>query len=119
MTLATFTPPFAPMPGTTDKPKVKILKAEFGDGYSQTAPDGLNNVKRVLSVAWDALTPTQITAMTGFFFTQASQGNPFYYTPSDETVPVKWTCEVWDDKRGQGGLRALTATFEQSFILIS
>lgn len=118
MTLATFTPFRAPNPGTTDKPKVKILKADFGDGYTQFAPDGINNIKRNLSLTWDLMLPAQATSLTSFFFTQASNASPFYYTPSDETVPVKWTCDNWEDKRGDGGLRTVTATFEQSFSLV-
>lgn len=119
MTLATFTPPRAPSPGTADKPKVKWLKSDFGDGYSSYAPDGLNNIKRTLSLTWEDCLPTQATSITSFLFAQAALAMPFYYTPSDETTPVKWTCENWEDKRGDGGLRTVTATFDQSFALLS
>jgi len=119
MTLATFTPPIAPSPGTTDKPKVKILKADFGDGYSQWAPDGLNNIRRTLSLTWEVLLPAQALAITSFMFTQAAAALPFYYTPSDETTAVKWTCDNWEDKRGDNGIRTVVATLEQSFALIS
>ena len=59
MAFPTFTPPVPPSPGTANKPKVKLLKAEFGDGYTQTTRDGLNHVRRTLSLKWEFLTPTQ------------------------------------------------------------
>jgi len=52
MTLQTFTPPIQPSVGATNKPKVKILKADFGDGYTQAAADGTNNIRAEFSLTW-------------------------------------------------------------------
>ena len=114
MSFATFTPPIAPSPGTQVKPKIKLLKAEFGDGYTQYTPDGLNSIKRSLTLNWETLLPSQAASIVSFLTAQGGY-KPFYYTPSDETTPIKWLCEVWDDKRGNGGLRTVNATFEESF----
>lgn len=116
MALQTFSPPIPPSPGTTAKPKLKLLKAEFGDGYTQSARDGLNHIRKTLSLEWEILLPDQAKQITDFFELQGGD-IPFYYTPSDETTPIKWTCEEWDDKRTDGGLRNVTCTFEQSFSL--
>ena len=70
MTWGTFTPPYAPIPGTEDKPEYKILQADFGDGYTQSTADGLNNVRRVLTVAWDGLTVAEANAIINFFVDQ-------------------------------------------------
>ena len=43
---------------------------------------------------------------------------PFWYTPSNGE-PQKWTCKKFNDKRGEGGLRTVTATFRQSFNLVT
>jgi phage-related protein len=118
MTLATFTPPRKPDRGTEDTPKVKVLKAEFGDGYTQSSPDGLNHIRRQMTLSWEMLNPTQAAAITGFFVAQLGC-TPFWWTPSDETTPVKWTCEDWKDKRGDGGFRTVQATFVQSFNLLT
>jgi phage-related protein len=53
--LIEFIPPQEPSPGAQNKPDIKILQAEFGDGYSQPTPDGLNHVRSVLSLQWDYL----------------------------------------------------------------
>lgn len=116
MALQIFTPAVPPSPGTTDKPEFKVLRADFGDGYSAAAPNGLNSVRRVLSLAWDTLLPEQARAITGFLQARAG-AEAFFYTPSDEQAPVRWTCEDYTDKRGEGGLRTVTATFRQSFNL--
>jgi phage-related protein len=117
MTIATFTPTPKPSPGTQRKPKLKLLKAEFGDGYTQTTPDGLNFVRRTLQLKWDLLTPTQADTFDTFFTTNAAE--PFWYTPSDETVAVKWTCTDWSSTVIEGGYRSFTAAFEQDFNLLT
>lgn len=114
MNVPTFTPPVAPSPGTTRKMKLKLLKADFGDGLSQVTRDGMNSMRRTLSLTWDVLTPDQAAAITGFLEGQGG-ADPFLYTPSDESDPVLWRCEEWEDKATAGGFRSVTATLEQSF----
>jgi phage-related protein len=116
MTIQTFTPPVAPSPGTINKPEFRVLSAEFGDGYSQDGPDGINNVRAILALTWETLLPAQAAYITSFI--AARKGvEPFWYTPSDEATPIKWTCKDMTDKRGDGGLRTVTATFRRSFNL--
>lgn len=116
MTILTFNPTVPPSPGTSDKPNIKKLQADFGDGYSQAVPDGINHIKREISLSWDLLTPVQATELTDFF--RARQGcEPFYYTPSDELTALKWICDDWSDTRSDGGFRRVTAKLMQSFLL--
>lgn len=114
--IPTFTPPVPPSPGTTNKPEFRVLEADFGDGYSAAAGDGINSVRDVLSLEWATLTPTQAVAITEFLRGLKGVGK-FWYTPSDETKARKWTCKDYSDKRGEGGMRSVTATFRQSFNL--
>lgn len=118
MAIATFTPPRAPDVGTQDAPKLSLLKADFGDGYSQITASGLNHIRRNLSLSWEYLTPTAAKTITDFLTAQGGY-KPFYYTPSNETTAVKWTCEEWRDERLKGGMRKVTATFVQSFNLVT
>jgi len=114
MALNTFNPDPPPSPGTDLKRKPKLLKADFGDGYTQAAADGINWIKGTLTLTWDNLTLSQAVAIDNFFIAQGGY-IPFYYTPSDDTAPMKWTCEDWSVKRGQGGIRTITATLTQNF----
>lgn len=117
MALDTFDPPIPPSPGTKRKPRVRLLEVEFGDGYTQTTRDGLNHIRRTLSLEWELLTPTQAAEITDFL--EEKGGDiPFLYQPSDDPAPLQWRCKDWDDTNGKGGWRKVKATFEQDFSLV-
>lgn len=115
MALETFLPCVPPQPGTRNKPEIKLLEAEFGDGYTQAAPDGLNHIRRTLSLSWEKLLPWQKDQIVGFLESQGGYKS-FWYTPSNESVPVKWTCKDWDDARADDGMD-VSCQLRQSFTL--
>jgi phage-related protein len=117
MALKTFDPVIPPSSGTGNKPEMKLLAAEFGDGYTQVAPDGMNHIRRTLTLKWDLLTPDQMFEITRFF-TDHGGSVPFWYQPSNESKPVKWTCKDFDDTRANDGFQ-VSATFVQSFNLMT
>ncbi|MGV1754827.1 phage tail protein [Agrobacterium sp. CG674] len=113
MALPTFEPPIGPSPGTGHKPTVNLWEAEFGDGYSQSTPKGINHIKKSVSLTWDVLTTEQMEEITGFF--ERMMGNkPFYYKAFGNTSAVKWTCKEWEFDTDEG-LWSVKATFIQSF----
>lgn len=101
MALLTFTPPIGPSPGTSHKPQLKILKAEFGDGYSQPTPDGINHIRRTVSLKWNALTYEQMEEIHAFFMRHKGT-IAFYYRPFGERRSIKWTCEEFSSKTDDG-----------------
>lgn len=114
MALAVFNPPVQPSPGTTDKPEVKLLEAEFGDGYTQVAADGMNHIRRIVTLKWDCLLPDQAEAIMSFL---RSKGGcePFLYTVADDSTQVRWTCKEFS--RTYETPNTVTATFRQDFSL--
>lgn len=94
MALVTFIPPIAPTPGTKHAPKVKLWKAEFGDGYTQAAPAGLNHIAHEISLRWDALTDAQFSEIRQFFEDRGGY-RPFWYQPRGFATPQRWTAETW------------------------
>ena len=118
MPLLSFIPPLDPSPSTGRKTAFKILAAEFGDGYSQPTPDGINHRRRSLSLSWDVLTDDQADEIAGFLDARGGT-EPFYYTPPRENMPTKWICEEFTDDVQDGGYRKIAATFKQSFTLDS
>jgi phage-related protein len=114
MTLRTFAPPVWPTE-STDKPEIKLLEAEFGDGYTQAVGDGMNHIRRIFALQWDVLTPEQASQIEQFL-TEHGGFQPFLWTPSGDPRPLKWTCKEWDRKRATPN--EMTATFRQSFLLI-
>ena len=113
MALPTFTPAVGPSPGTAFKPHIKVLEAEFGDGYSQPTPDGINNVRETVDLRWDGLTEPQMEAINSFL-TARKGAEAFYYQPAGFGTAMKWTCKEWTRTLG-GGVWQMTANLVQSF----
>ncbi len=118
MSVPTFNPPLTPSAGSADKPEIKILEAQFGDGYTQTAADGLNNIRRVVSLKWEVLTIAQASQILAFM--NAQQGSePFYYMIPGEPAAIIWTCKEFGQGFSAYNYRSVTATLRQSFNLVS
>ncbi|WP_457796646.1 phage tail protein [Methylocystis sp. S23] len=123
MTLETFTPPIQPSIGASNKPKVKILKAEFGDGYGQASRDGLNHIRNEFSLTWEVLTPAQANTIEAFLIEHGGDV-PFLWTAPGKSTPDKWTCEQWEVSflaaiyQGEN-FRSIKATFTQSFNIVT
>lgn len=113
MALPTFEPPVGPSPGTSHKPAVSLFEAEFGDGYSQPTPKGINHIKKSTSLSWKTLTTEQADEIEDFF--ERMGGNkPFYFHPFGTRRTMKWTCKEWS-RTTEGGIWQIDATFVQSF----
>lgn len=113
MALKTFRPDPGPSPGTGFKPTIKVHEAEFGDGYSQPTPAGLNHIREELTLKWDALTEDQMHRLNAFF--REHKGViPFYYKPVGDKKPRKWTCKEWD-RAMPDGLWTFSATLKEDF----
>lgn len=100
----------------TNQFSLKLHKASFGDGYTQTAPAGLNHIRRIVTLAWDVLAIEEADEITAFL--KARGGYlPFYYRIPGEADSVKWTCEEWTRTAISGGYWSINATLRQSFTL--
>ena len=118
MSLDTFYPPVAPSPGTSRKPELRLLRADFGDGYSQSGADGLNHIRKTFDLRWDVLTQGQADAIEAFL--EAKGGTAaFLYRHPHTPAALKVTCEEWNRTDQAAGLCAFTAVFRQSFNLAS
>jgi len=113
MPLPTFNPPIGPSPGTTHKYDIKLREAEFGDGYSQVTPAGLNHIVRNVPLQWDALTYDQARTIEDFFLEREGY-KAFYYQPFGFEQAFKWTCREFEFKIDQGVWQG-NATLVQSF----
>ena len=114
MALPTFNPPIAPSPGQAQEPRIQLRKAEFGDGYTQASPRGLNHIRQVVTLRWDGLTSDQMQELRTFFEGRAGY-RVFLYQPHGFTEPLKWTCEEWNVQDGPPW--RFTAQLVQTFTL--
>lgn len=117
MTLNTFNPSPGPSPGTSRKYKAKLKRAEFGDGYTQVTRDGLNHLRRTVTLHWEVLTAAQADAIEDFIVDQGGD-IPFYYTVRGD-VQRKWTSDLADFERTHGTPNTITLTLTEDFSLLS
>lgn len=89
-----------------------IRSAKFGDGYSQEAPDGINNASDSWDLSFagveDYIQPIYnfldgMKGATSFYWTPPLRGQGRFKVKQFKTVPQG------------GGLFVLTATFEEHF----
>ena len=115
MALTVFTPPLPPSVGMKRKPEIKLLKAEFGDGYTQIARDGINHIRQVVELQWDALAAWQANAILAFL--EARGGDQaFFYTLPGFSTPRRWTCQEWEDTAiSANGYRSIRAVLREDF----
>lgn len=114
MTLPTFTPPFEPSAGLQAKPEIKVLKADFGDGYSQPTPDGLNHIREVLTLTWEGLERIERDQIITFMKLQKGT-QPFAYSLPGDSAPSRFTCSDWSHTALGSDLWTVNATFKQDF----
>jgi phage-related protein len=99
--------------GAAEKIKPKVLAAQFGDGYSQRSPDGINNMPRVWSVQFTLLDATTIDAIHDFLVTQAGV-TAFTWTPP-KGAAGKWICQDFDRNLATYGDVRGSYTFTEVF----
>lgn len=114
MPFDTFTPPRRPDAGGTDfMERPRLIKAQFGDAYTQTAPDGLNPVRIEARLTWSNLDVAEATQILSFV--RARVGTPFYYTIPGEGLARQWRAVQWSRDFSQGVLGTVTLDLEESF----
>jgi phage-related protein len=120
----TFPATYIPSSGTSAQTTPRVLRAQFGDGYSQTTLDGLNAYLRKWSLTFAPIHATSGTvptlgALNAWF--EAHAGQRFLWTqpspfaagePWSET-PKVYECIEWSWSYQQGKIVGLRATFEQ------
>jgi phage-related protein len=107
--MATFTG--VPDQGCDVQTSLRFRKAEFGDGYEQRIPDGLNYIKETWSVSFTLRTKTEILAHDTFLRANAASFD--WVTPKSESK--KFKCENWSMSPMHDGNWSLSGTFEQVF----
>jgi phage-related protein len=124
MSMIEFRPCVAPSPGAQNKPAIKILQADFGDGYSQPTPDGLNHIRRVLTLQWDGLDWFERDQIIDFlecrggtepFIFRMPEQCPWYIEPKEVQAKFAYTCADWSDTALDGGFYTINATFKRWF----
>ena len=115
MPLQTFTPPRPPQIGSSVQRSPRMRLAQFGDGYEQSTPDGLNADRQVWSLVWNALPHAEADLVDAFLEARGG-AEAFWWTPNGASAAIKVKCRQWRREEGQIVDR-ITATFRQDFSL--
>jgi phage-related protein len=102
--------------GSKPKTEMKVLEADFGDGYTQRVADGLNSIKETWTVDWKNI--EKVDAFEIVNFLKARKGfEAFYWTPPGELSARLWTCKTFDGPTPTEGnyLYNVGATFREEF----
>lgn len=91
---------------------VKVIGTEFGDGYEQTVPDGLNAKRDTLTIRWQNLTHQQAGNIDSFLTSQNAL--PFWYTIPMIGKRKLFRCTDWSYS-SHDLYCDITATFKETF----
>lgn len=95
----------------------RVKEATFGDGYTQTAADGINNRIDTWSIKWGALTLAEKNTVEDTLDSVGSNGI-LTWTPCYETTVKKFRMTNDGYKRiKQGGTFAISCDIKQCFDL--
>jgi phage-related protein len=93
--------------------QARIRTAQFGDGYQQRSPDGLNPVVQTWSLSFDDCDNDVATTLIAFL--RANIGLAFDWTPKWGTTPIKVTCGQWSRAIASEYSCNIRAEFKQVF----
>lgn len=95
-----------------------VDKVQFGDGYVQRTPSGINNALRRWSVTFTDKSKADTDAMVAFWKARFG-ATSFSWRPTGETTDVRVVCESWSkpiQNRYLAGefVYNVTATFQET-----
>ncbi|MFN4160644.1 MAG: phage tail protein [Stenotrophomonas sp.] len=99
-----------PTSGGAGTANSKVKRAVFGDGYSQSAPDGINPRSRSYQLTF---TGTQERIDQIIDFLDAHVGRSFYWQSPRGLLLFR--CDTHTEPFPNGLVHTVTATFEQTF----
>lgn len=89
-------------------------KVQYGDGYDQTAPDGINNITRKIPLTWASLSQAESDYIESFFIAKAGS-TPFYYKAPMDSVTRLWKAPTFSKVPVTGNLFSVVLNLEESF----
>ena len=89
----------------------RVKRAQFGDGYSQSTPDGINSINQ----EWPFTFVGRRGEMQDLVdFLANHVGQSFQFTPPLGQLSL-WQCDQWEPKNEGADIYTVNATFRQTF----
>lgn len=110
---------FIPDKGMNFQSTPRVLRHDFGDGYVQRTPNGLNNIPKTFSVSFNNRVRAEIDDIVAYF--ESLQGaTAFNFTYADTNAggnenTIKVVATSWSRTHSHDNYFSLTATLERQF----
>ena len=102
--------------GTSREAAPKLRSVQFGDGYEQIAPDGLNHNLLKLDVSFSTLTAAERAALCAFLDARGGH-EPFKWTgPAPYDVEKFYRCREWQEGWDEFDKETVSARFDEVVI---
>jgi phage-related protein len=99
---------------STKKTTFRQVAAQFGDGYTQVAPNGLNNRIDTWDIVWGGLSSSEKTTVETAINSIGTWGT-FLWTPCDETIQKKFRISGDISYQREGTRYKVTLSLKQVF----
>ncbi len=90
----------------------RVLKASFGDGYSQRVPDGLRTQLGSWKVSFSNRSQAEADAITDFFSEKGGHLS-FSWIPPGKTNAISVYVPTWEKDVGKGNRWTVSTTFQE------
>lgn len=101
---------------TSNEVTLRVLKNNFGDGYTQRIKDGLNTRKEMWQLRWTNIRTDEYEAIKTFL-DERDGWQAFSWTAPGNPGPLFYICEKYSHVPVWPGYWNLSATFEQVYDL--
>jgi phage-related protein len=98
-------------PGAAVPVKPRVRMAQFGDGYSQALPDGLNHMLSTYNLNFSRL--TDVEAMQIELFLQTMGGTAPFRWKTPNGLMQRFRCAEWNVNYGEIDDHSISAVFTQ------
>lgn len=100
--------------GVGSDPQVSLISSQFGDGYKQETPNGINYISDVFTLPFNNKSLSEGRDIIAFLRAHAG-GIWFWFTDPIMGQTIKVKCKKWAPVASAPGTISLSATFEQCF----
>lgn len=101
--------------GSSVNYKNRVLQARFGDGYDQTAPDGINNIVAEWSLRYENLTTSEKNTLVNALNACGSWDYLTWAPPSESSKKFKVTSDGYAITPSSGDLWNVSFALRQVF----
>lgn len=101
-------------PDISIQPNVK--KVQFGDGYDQSSPDGINNILLPLNLTFDKRTDNEARAILHFLYARKGAESFVFTPPFPYNMNKLFKCGQWRHNHIFANNHTITVVFNEAVI---